>query len=272
MISVNRNDFYPLTSNGLASPMSAGPVSSVVGANGVFADTAGTFPTGSWNSSNYFVDLLAVAVAPPPTVDGTTPGDTATNVPTLVSPTATFSRAMDPSTLTTGSVTLSPQGGSPVPATVTYDAVNNRVTLSPTTNLAPSTTYTAQITTAAGGADGAPLAAPVTWSFTTAARRPASCSPTRRPRSLTRTRSPTGARAGPVHLRDGRQGRRHGRQPDPRRPLLQEPRRDRHARRPRLDLGRHAARPGHLHRRERLGLADPPTGARPWRSRPARPT
>ena len=263
VISVNRNNFYPLTTGGLASQIIAGPVSSFVGANGVFADTAGTFPTGSWNSSNYFVDLVvARAPTPTPTVTATTPADNATNVAIDASPTATFSGAMDPSTLTTASVTLRPQGGAPVPAIVSYDASNNRVTLNPAVDLATSTTYTAQVSTAAA-------------SPRLAARRPRDLElhhvqhragrghalPAVPRHDDPRLRREPGAgrplRRRPVHLRDGRQGDGHLGRRDPRGALLQERRRDRHPHRPRLELGRHPARPGDLHRRERLGLADP---------------
>ena len=102
-----------------------------------------------------------------PTVTATTPADAATSVTLSTSPTATFSRAMDPTTLTSASATVRPQGGSPVAATVTYDAATKRVTIDPTADLAPSTTFTAQISTAAAATDGPGLAAPVSWSFTT---------------------------------------------------------------------------------------------------------
>ena len=153
VISVNRNDFYPFTPHGLASQIVAGPVSTVVGGNGVFADAAGTFPTGSFADSDYLVDLMVAdpAVAPPPpapTVTATTPADAATAVPVGVSPTATFSRAMNPASITGASVTLRPQGGSPVAATVTYNAATRRVTIDPAADLATDTNYTAQVSTA----------------------------------------------------------------------------------------------------------------------------
>jgi hypothetical protein len=39
--------------------VTSGPLHSIAdGANGVFATTAGQFPTSSWNSGNYFVDVV----------------------------------------------------------------------------------------------------------------------------------------------------------------------------------------------------------------------
>jgi hypothetical protein len=57
VLSVNANAYFVLTTSGLATAVSNGPLHSVAdGANGVFGASAGTFPTGSSSSSNYFVD------------------------------------------------------------------------------------------------------------------------------------------------------------------------------------------------------------------------
>ncbi len=45
VISVNRNAYYAVTTGGLASQITAGPVRSVVGSNGVYGNSSGTFPT-----------------------------------------------------------------------------------------------------------------------------------------------------------------------------------------------------------------------------------
>lgn len=57
--SVGFNAFYSATQYGLQTGLSDGPVRSVAdGANGVFSDAAGIFPTKSYRSSNYFVDVI----------------------------------------------------------------------------------------------------------------------------------------------------------------------------------------------------------------------
>ncbi len=104
---------------------------------------------------------------PPPTVTTTTPADNATGVAVNISPTATFSRAMNAATLTTASATVTPQGGSAVAAVVTYDAANNRVTINPNANLTPGTVYTGRIATTATDSNGVPMTSAATWSFTT---------------------------------------------------------------------------------------------------------
>ncbi|MGY6519675.1 MAG: DUF1800 family protein [Lysobacteraceae bacterium] len=58
VVSVNVNSHYPITRDGLSSAVASGGLRSVTdGANGVFGD-AGSFPTQSWNNSNYFRDVV----------------------------------------------------------------------------------------------------------------------------------------------------------------------------------------------------------------------
>jgi hypothetical protein len=56
--------------------------------------------------------------------------------------TATFNEAVQASTI---NFTLTPQGGGPVAATVTYNSSNYTATLTPSAALAYSTTYTATV-------------------------------------------------------------------------------------------------------------------------------
>jgi hypothetical protein len=100
-----------------------------------------------------------------------TPANGATGVALTANVTATFSEAMNPSTLTTSTVTLVRQGSpGAIPATTTYNAANTTVTLDPSSSLQATSTYTATI---AGGANGArdvagnALAADRVWTFTT---------------------------------------------------------------------------------------------------------
>jgi hypothetical protein len=123
-------------------------------------------------------ELAAVEVVPSsgpppaPTVTATTPAAGATGVAATIKPTATFSRAMDPTTITPSTFTLTPAGGSPVAATVAYDSSTNVATLTPSAALSVSTTYTATIAATVKAADSTPLGTPFTWSFTTSAAPP----------------------------------------------------------------------------------------------------
>jgi len=82
---------------------------------------------------------------------------------------ATFSEAMNPSTINTTTFTLAGPGAAAVTGTVTYDAPSHVATFTPAANLALSTLYTATITTGAQDLFGNPLASDFVWTFTTAA-------------------------------------------------------------------------------------------------------
>ncbi len=63
--SVNVLIDYVATNEGLASPVTNGPLSSIAdGNNGVYSLTPGTFPTSSYKNTNYFVDVEVVVVDP----------------------------------------------------------------------------------------------------------------------------------------------------------------------------------------------------------------
>ena len=101
-----------------------------------------------------------------PMVSGTSNANGATNVPTNTKVGATFSEAMDPSTITTTTFTFK-QGVTVVPGTLSYSGVNAIFT--PTAALAPSTVYTATVTTAAKDTAGNAMASNHIWSWTTSA-------------------------------------------------------------------------------------------------------
>jgi hypothetical protein len=98
----------------------------------------------------------------PPTVIGTSPV-LAVAVDSSIS--ATFSKAMDPSTINATTFTMA-QGSTSVPGTVTY--AGTTASFKPSSNLATSTTYTATITTGVKDLSGNALKNNFVWSFTTA--------------------------------------------------------------------------------------------------------
>ena len=107
-----------------------------------------------------------------PTVILVNPADLASAVAINSSVHATFSKAMAPLTISTGSFTLRASGppqGPVLPGTVSYDPLSNIATLTPGSNLAPNTSYTATVSTAAADLAGNTLASSKVWSFTTAA-------------------------------------------------------------------------------------------------------
>ena len=107
-----------------------------------------------------------------PTLLSTLPVNTATAVPINQAVSGTFSKPMDPNTMDAATFFLTAPGGVAVPALVTYAAVANTVTLTPSANLLPNTLYTATITNGAKDLSGNPLGSTGVadpWTFTTAA-------------------------------------------------------------------------------------------------------
>jgi hypothetical protein len=147
----------------------------VSGSNGVYLYSASSaFPTASFNSSNYWVDVVfntSSGDTTPPTVSSTTPPNNATGVATTATVNATFSEALDPTTVNGTTFKLA-NGATAVTATVAYNGATNTATLTPSAALAASTTYTATLTGGSSGIKdvaGNALAANFTWSFTTGA-------------------------------------------------------------------------------------------------------
>ena len=101
-----------------------------------------------------------------PTVLSTNPVNGATGVAII---TASFSEAMNASTVTPATFMLTGPGPTAVSGTVAYNATTHIATFTPTTALAPSTAYTATITTGAKDASGNALASNRSWSFSMAA-------------------------------------------------------------------------------------------------------
>jgi hypothetical protein len=107
----------------------------------------------------------AVVPGSAPVVTSTIPASSATNVAVGTVVSATFSQAMDATTLTATTFTLR-QGTTAITGAVSYAGMT--ATLTPTSSLAASTVYSATITTGAKSSAGVPMAALYTWSFTTA--------------------------------------------------------------------------------------------------------
>ena len=108
--------------------------------------------------------IWSFTTSPLPVVLSTSPANAAVGVARNTAITATFSEAMDSSTITATTFTLQ-AGATAVPGVVSYAGVT--ATLVPTNNLAANTLFTATISTGAEDVDGDGLAAPKVWTFTT---------------------------------------------------------------------------------------------------------
>ncbi|WP_111641671.1 ice-binding family protein [Marinimicrobium alkaliphilum] len=118
---------------------------------------------GKWDGDPATIPDPAVV----PTVSGTNPENDANNVALTTAVNATFSVAMDAATIDTATFTLSGPNATSVDGSVTYSAANRTATFVPASNLALDTLYTAVISSDAESDAGTPLAADVSWSFTT---------------------------------------------------------------------------------------------------------
>ena len=118
-----------------------------------------------------FSDPLVDTTAP--AVGGVSPADGSANVALDANAEAAFSEAMDPSTVTDSTFTLTRQGATaPVAAAVSYDGASKKAVLDPARDLEASSAYTATIKGGPNGAKdlaGNPLAEDKAWSFTMAA-------------------------------------------------------------------------------------------------------
>src|SRR5262249_9803735 len=158
-------------SGGDQSPLHA-LAEGVDGSNGLYAYGSSVFPAQSYQSSNYWVDVVFSTTSSdttPPTVASVTPPAGATGVATTSAVTATFSDAMNPATISSTTFQLRDGVGNLVAATVTPGSPSTTATLTPSSALAASTTYTATITTGVKDVAGNAMASPYSWSFTTAA-------------------------------------------------------------------------------------------------------
>ncbi|MCW5554415.1 MAG: DUF4082 domain-containing protein, partial [Verrucomicrobiae bacterium] len=148
------------------APLRALP-NGVDGGNGVARVGTG-FPNNSTSGVNYWVDVVFALDTTAPTVVGVTPADGATDVSVGAVVTVTFDEAMDPASLTTGTIVLSPA----VAGTVSYNALTLTATLTPDAALANATEYTVTVVGGVSGvkdASGNALVADAVWSFTTEA-------------------------------------------------------------------------------------------------------
>ncbi len=184
------NGNYAATNSGFAAQgVDAPPIhllrDGVSGGNGVYAyGASSTFPTNTYASSNYWVDVVFATNTGPdttaPTVTPQSPSAGATGIAANTTVTATFSEAMNAMTVNATTFELRNTSNALVTATVAYDVATRTSTLTPSAALANNATYTAivkggltdpRVKDVAGNA----LAANATWSFTTAASTPAGC-------------------------------------------------------------------------------------------------
>jgi len=141
------------------------------GGNGVYHyGSTSAFPSSQASGSNYWVDVVldtSTASTTPPTVSSTSPTSGATGTSITAPVSATFSSAIDNSSVT---FTVKDASGNTVPGALTFPA-SNKATFTPSTEMELNSTYTASVQ--ASDVWGNTMPDPVTWSFTTSSTPPA---------------------------------------------------------------------------------------------------
>ena len=176
---------YAITAGGLASAVTNGPLTALAG-GGVYAYGSGNaFPSNTYNSANYWVDVVfsQSAGSTPPAVTAVTPGDGATGVAVSVAPTATFSQAVQPDTV---SFTVKDSGGNARRRDGELQQRRHDGDVhAGAARCRASTTYTATVS-GAQNASGTSMSGSFSWSFTTGAVAQCPC-------SIWQNGTPTGA-------------------------------------------------------------------------------
>ena len=169
---------YTATPGGLAAAVVNDPLTALAngtdGPNGVYNFPGAGFPTQTFGSGNYWVDVvLSTGPLPPdtqaPTITSRTPGPGASAVSAGAAVTVSFNEPVAPTSVTNTSFTLTGPTGAVGGARSTNGSA---ITFTPTVGLTGDAVYTVLVQGGPGGVTdvaGNPLAANSSWSFTVAA-------------------------------------------------------------------------------------------------------
>jgi hypothetical protein len=154
------------------------PATGASGGNGVYKYGASpSFPTDTYQASNYWVDVVFTTSAPadttPPQVSSVSPAAGSSSAPVGTNVTATFNEAMSAASITGATVFLRNAAGATVPAALAYDAATRTATIDPTDPLTGGASYTGVVKGGTGGvkdAAGNALASDFTWTFSVQAQ------------------------------------------------------------------------------------------------------
>jgi hypothetical protein len=158
--SYHSNGFYAATPNYFTSDHSSGALTAPSGANGVYAYGSGSlFPSASYNSTNYWVDVLyqggSQNTAP---VAANDPGySTATGTPITIQASALLANDSDPDG---DAISITGVSGG-VNGTATFDSQSNTITFTPTAGYSGAASFSYTIADAAGATASAQVSVAV---------------------------------------------------------------------------------------------------------------
>jgi hypothetical protein len=145
------NGFYADTTNFFTAPVTNGALTAPVGA-GVYAYGAtDAFPTVTYQSTNYYVDVVFNGGAAPPVANADSGFTAQQNTALTIVASALLANDTDPNGLTPTISGVS----APVNGTVTYNSTTHVVTFAPTTGYFGAASFTYTITDTLGGTSSA---------------------------------------------------------------------------------------------------------------------
>jgi hypothetical protein len=157
--------------NGLLHALANG----VNGGNGVYTyGTASAFPTSSYNSSNYWVDVVYLpnSAITAPVVSSTLPAANATGASLSGPISATFNHPMDATTMTSANFTVKDSANNTVAGVVSFNGNTSTLSFTPNPGLNGLSSYTATVKGTVRDSFGLTMGSDFTWTFTTAAAPP----------------------------------------------------------------------------------------------------
>ncbi|MBV8281784.1 MAG: DUF4082 domain-containing protein, partial [Candidatus Eremiobacteraeota bacterium] len=171
VVSYHSNGFYSADDNYFASTVTSGPLTAPAnapsGGNGVYAyGSSSSFPTSSYNASNYWVDVIFMSSGSSnasPVANNDSGFFVTENNPLSIPASALLANDTDPN-----GYPLSITGVSnPTKGSVAYNASTQTVTFTPTTGYLGPATFTYTITNGHGGTASATVSLTVssTWSL-----------------------------------------------------------------------------------------------------------
>jgi methionine-rich copper-binding protein CopC len=158
-------DSFSFSSAGEENPPLHALADGVQGGNGLYSVGSSGFPTATYRSTNYWVDVVFTTTdSAPPVVTARSPSPNATGASIAAPLTVTFSESVKASSVV---FQLRDAANNLVPSTLTYDDPTRTATMTPNARLDEGATYRATVSGATDNA-GNVMAVSSTWTFTTA--------------------------------------------------------------------------------------------------------
>ena len=152
--------------------MTNGPLTALAGGGVYSYGSSVTFPSSSWQNTNYWVDVVyqPASGGSPPSVTAALPSSGATSVPVSSAVKVTFNEPVEIGSTT---LTLTDSSGDTVTGSMALDTSGTVLTFTPSSALTAGTTYTVSVS--ATSTTGVSMSSPDTWQFVAAGATQCPC-------------------------------------------------------------------------------------------------